>query len=372
MDSNSSNFSCLARDLLSRDSVTESEWSLSEAERGSAGVYIISTILFLCTLIGIPLNAAVLGALIHNKFWKSPSLFLLFNLALVDLLSGVFIFIFMVVPGLSGGVYTFGNSDYERCNSCQAGVVMVIWMLYTAIHIVGAMSLDRLIYIKKPLQYDKWVTVPRLVVVVIIIWLVCFVLAIPPLFGFGVIGFSPIVGTCSTIFQARSHVGPGYIYVALLVIEVTIPLGILVVSNIWLLCFVRKGIKNRFSNTYHENSNATILEVNKQAKKKYVAQQIRMVKVFGSIFISNFVTWIPIIFVLIAITTADIPPAVFGLVFLCFLVQSVIHPMIESLLSARIRKIAQKLFCRCRRREGPVTATKMSTLSNSGVHTIGK
>jgi len=93
MDSNSSNFSCLARDLLSRDSVTESEWSLSEAERGSAGVYIISAILLLCTLIGIPLNAAVLAALIHNKFWKTPSLFLLFNLALVDLLSGVFIFI---------------------------------------------------------------------------------------------------------------------------------------------------------------------------------------------------------------------------------------------------------------------------------------
>lgn len=234
MDSNSSNFSCLDRDLLSRDSITESEWRLNDEVRGSAGVYFISTILLLCTLIGIPLNAAVLGALIYNKFWRLPSTFLLFNLALVDLFSCVFIFIFMVVPGLSGGDYKYGSSDYERCNACQAGVVVVIWMLYTAIHIVGVMSLDRLVYIKKPLQYEKWITVPRLAVALTIIWLICLVLAIPPLFGFGVIGFSPIVGTCSTRFEVNTDVGPGYLYIVLLVIEVTIPLGVLLVSNIWL------------------------------------------------------------------------------------------------------------------------------------------
>ena len=374
MERNTSNFSCLDVDSLSHSSITEEAWSLSEQERGSAGLYTIAAFLVLCTVIGILLNGAVLVVLIYSKFWRLPSTFLLFNLVLVDLLSCIFIMIFLAVPELMGGVYSFGASDYERCQSCQAGVVIVVWLIFTSMHIIALMSLDRLVYIKKPLQYEKWITVPRLAVALVILWIFCLILSIPPLFGFGIIGFSQNVGTCATLFEARTQVGAGYLYIGFLVAEVTIPLGVLVVCNIWLLCFVRKGIKDRFKNTYEDEGTSTISEVNKKAKKKYIAQQIRMVKVFGSIFVSNFVTWIPVMFVLIAIPLTGVPPAAFSIVFLCFLVQSVIHPMIESMLSARVRKLAKKYFCSCcsHKKRNTVIGTKMSTLSISGIHNTVK
>ncbi len=361
---------CLSSNL-SREDVTEEAWSLNATERGSNSVYAISSILFICTVAGSLLNIFVLAALVYNKFWRVPSTFLLFNLALVDLLTCAFILPFMTVAGFAGGVFIFGSSDYERCHSCQAGVVIVIWMLYTSMHIIAIMSLDRLIYIKRPLQYDKWITIPRMAVILLVIWIFCLLLCIPPLFGFGVIGFSRVVGTCAPLFTTRSHLGPGYYYIGFLVLEVMIPLGVLVISNIWLLCFVRKGIKSRFENTYQEKGDARISEVNKQAKKKYIAQQLRMVKVFGSIFVSNFVTWSPIVFVFIAMAAiglSNVPPAALGIVFFCFLIQAVIHPMLESLLSARVRKIAKKIFCvRCMKKSIE-NITQRSTLCNSGVH----
>ena len=363
------NFSCLDPDL-SRVNITEEVWSLARDE-GVTGVVAISSILLIFTILGLLLNGAVLVALAYNKFWKIPSTFLLFNLALVDFLTCAFIMPFMAVPGLAGGHYNFGNNDYDRCQACQAGVVIVVWLLYTSMHIIATMSLDRLVYIKRPLEYEKWITVPRLAIVLAAIWIICLILAIPPLFGFGVIGFSQIVGTCSTLFSTRTRLGPGYLYVAFLVLEVMFPLGLIVIANIWLLCFVRKGIKNRFENTYQQKGDAQISEVNKKAKKKYIAQQIRMVKVFGSIFVSNFATWAPVIVVFLAIGAIglnNVPPAAFGVIFFCFLIQSVVHPMLESLLSARVRKLAKKVFCVCCLRKKVAVATKMSTLSNSGIH----
>ena len=337
------------------------------------GVAVISSILVIFTIVGLLLNGAVLAALVYNKFWKIPSTFLLFNLALVDFLTCAFIMPFMAVPGLAGGHYNFGNNDYDRCQACQAGVVIVVWLLYTSMHIIATMSLDRLIYIKRPLEYEKWITVPRLAIVLAAIWIICLILAIPPLFGFGEIGFSQIVGTCSTLFNTETSVGQSFLYILFLVLEVMFPLGLLIVTNIWLLCFVCKGIKNRFANTYQQKGEAKISEVNKQAKKKYIAQQIRMVKVFGSIFASNFATWAPVVVVLLAIGAAGddgVPPAAFGVIFLCFLIQSVVHPMLESLLSARVRKLAKKVFCVCCLHKKARVA-KNVTLNKNGTHNTG-
>ena len=357
------NFSCLDPNL-SHENITEEAWSLDESDRDSKGQLVLSSFLFIVAVIGIALNASVMVALSYHKFWKTRSLFLLFNLVLVDFLSSAMIIPFMAIPGLAGGVYNYGSNDYERCQSCQAGVVIVVWLIFTSMHIIALMSLDRLVYIKKPLQYEKWITVPRLAVALVILWIFCLILSIPPLFGFGYIGFSRNVGTCATLFEVQTQVGPGYLYIGFLVAEVTIPLGVLVVCNIWLLCFVHKGIKDRFKNTYEEKGTSTISEVNKKAKKKYIAQQIRMVKVFGSIFASNFVTWIPVVIVLIVIGATELSPAAFSIVFLSFLIQSVVHPLIESTLSARVRKLAKKVFCCFKHNKKERNMTKVSTLDN--------
>ena len=343
------NFSCLDPDL-SRVNITEERWSL-DADEDMTGVAVISSILVIFMVVGIPLNAVVLVALTYNKFWRNPSTFLLFNLSLVDFLTCILIKPFLVVPGLVGGVYNFGNSDYERCQVCQAGVIIVVWLIYTSIHILAIMSLDRLVYVIRPLDYEKWFRVHRLAIVIIAIWIICVVLAIPPLFGFGAIGFSKIIGTCTILISVQTRLGPSHLYLVFSVLEVLFPLGLMIASNIWLIYIVCKVIKNRFVKTYQQKRDATLSEVNKQTKKKYIAQQIQVLKVFGSIFAFYFCTWIPVLviefFVIVTIGLDRVKPAAFGVVYLCFLVQSVIHPMLESLLSMRVRNLAKKIFYTC-------------------------
>jgi len=359
-----SNFSCFDPDL-SRNSVIPEAWSLRE-DQDATGVIVIGVILMVAVAIGIPWNAAVLAALIHKKFFKQPSTFLLFNLATVDLLTCIIIIPFQAVPGLIGGRYTLGNSDYTRCQSCQGGIIVIIWLLYSSLHLVAVMSVDRLIYIRKPLQYDKWITVPRMAVVVIVVYVVCLLVAIPPLFQLGAIQFSFNVGTCSTLFSVTTRVGPSYLLIVFYLLEAIVPVGTLIISNILLIVFVRKTVRDRFNSTY---KSAGEDQVNHRARKTYNEQQFRMVKVFGSIFVSNFLTWTPSILLIIivgAIGFSSVPPGVFGLVFLCFLLQSVIHPILESMLSGKVRAIARKLFCFCcKKKESPVNIkTKASELSS--------
>ena len=360
------NFSCFDPHL-SRVDVTDEVWTLKD-DQDRDGVIVIASFLLLFMLVGVPWNLTVLAALIYNKFFKHPSTFLLFNLAMVDLLTCALVIPFQAVPGLHGGVYNLGSSDYRRCQACQTGVILVGFLLYMSMHLIALMSVDRLIYIMKPLDYEKWITVPRMVVVVIVLWVLSFILAIPPLFQFGAIGFSQYVGTCSTIFGATTPVGPSYLYILFLVLEAMIPLGVLIVANIWLLYFVRKGIDKRFKNTYQDTGDA-IKEVNLQAKKKYIAQQIRMAKVFGSIFISNFITCSPAIVVIFVVASAgidNVPASAFVLVFLSFLSQSVIHPMLESCLGGTIRKLVKKVCCTCSvycTRKESVNVTKVSSVS---------
>ena len=87
--------------------------------------------------------------------------------------------------------------------------------------------------------------------------------------------------------------------------------------------------------------------MNKQAKKKYMAQQIQILKVFGSIFASNFATWGVLVIVNIVLTVGskNVPPAAYGITYLCFLFQFVIHPVLESCLSVRVRTMAKKIVC---------------------------
>lgn len=194
-------------------------------------------------IVGLPLNGAVLVGLTYDKFWMIPSAFLLFNLSLVDILSCIMIASFLL-PHLTTGACNFGSSDYNCCLICQTRVVMLFWLMIISMHIMPAMSLDRLIYIKKPIQYDKWVTIPPLTILLFAIWIISLLLPTAPLYGFGGIGFSKDVGACISLITSLTKLGPSYMYVLFVLIELIFPFSILFVTNIWLLFIILKGLKS--------------------------------------------------------------------------------------------------------------------------------
>ena len=63
------------------------------------------------------------------------------------------------------------------------------------------MASDRLLYIKWPFVYKERVTAARATAAVTVVCIFCFLVSIPPVFGFGEIKFSNALGTFSVILN---------------------------------------------------------------------------------------------------------------------------------------------------------------------------
>ncbi len=344
---------CFTEDS-SGDGITEEAWILNPDNPTQESSLATSIILLAFVIIGLPWNSIILIRLCRDKFYKEPSSFLLFNLVLVDLLTCLLVMPFQTAPGLAGGRYTLGQSDYQLCLTCYAGVMTIICLLYVSIHLLAVMSVDRLVYIVRPLHYDKIVTVPRTVAAILVIWILCIILSTPPSFQFGVIAFSQNLGTCSLLLSSEMSIHPPYYYMLFLILEVTFPLVVLFTANIWLLLVLRKTFKKRLKMDQVSVSvqSSSSREHNQRVKSVYNKRQLRMVKMFASIFISNIATWLPIIAALVVIgigSSSNTPPGIYSMVFLCFLSQSIIHPIVESCLIGSIsitcmKRYANRLF----------------------------
>ena len=118
---------------------------------------------------------------------------------------------FNIFVGIKGE-YVFGNSDQQRCAVCQTGIFVII-LPWVSLHTLALISVDRFIYLKRPMKYSTIVTKWRMLVTIAVMWVFCTVLFLPPLFGFGEINFSYTVATCTLKFVGKTHIAPNYNYI---------------------------------------------------------------------------------------------------------------------------------------------------------------
>ena len=354
-------FTCSAPDL-SRTSVNESVWTLEAEDRAHLdSVRSIAAFQIIYVVLGVPWNLVVIGVILVNKLFSKPTHLLLLSLAVSDLLICICVMPFNIITALAGRFF-IGSSDYARCQVCHFYVITIIVMIYVSLFIVALMAIDRLIYIKYPLQYQNIMTIKKMSVMVVVVWTFCILIGLPPVFGFGEIRFSNIVGSCTTIFSAETTVGPSVYYIIMLVVIALFPFFTTLVANVWLLIVIRKTIRRRFTRkmTTTMSLPATGQPSFERArsvhkiKSNFNQQQISLAKVFGAIFIVNTITWIPTVFISFAsgaVGSENVPPEAFSFVFLAFLSQPAIHPMLEAFLVKKIRDTMMKyVFC-CKRRE---------------------
>ena len=147
---------------------------------------------------------------------------------------------FNIFVGIKGE-YVFGNSDQQRCAVCQTGIFVII-LPWVSLHTLALISVDRFIYLKRPMKYSTIVTKWRMLVTIAVMWVFCTVLFLPPLFGFGEINFSYTVATCTLKFVGKTHIAPNDIYVSLLAIEGSIPITILFVMYVWIVYIIRSSL----------------------------------------------------------------------------------------------------------------------------------
>ncbi len=182
--------------------------------------YATSAIVSLIFLIGVPWNMLVICTIVKKRLYSNPTIMLLLNLAITNLLLGLLVMPLNIIAGFAGE-YLFGKTDAIRCHVCQTGVFLIL-LLWVSIHTLSLMAVDRFIFLKRPLDYKVLVT-PKRMLVAIIIWIICTVVSIPPLFGFGEIKFSFTVSTCVPNLVGMTHMAPNYYYYTLLLVAGLLP-----------------------------------------------------------------------------------------------------------------------------------------------------
>ena len=340
---------------LSRNSVSHDQWMIFEPFQDSSPGVAAVTILFF--LIAFPLNIFIIVSILWKRLLKQPAHLLILNLAITDLLTTVFIMPINITSEIALE-YIFGPSDFVRCQVCQTGIIFTILTL-VSLHNIALLSLDRFLFIYIPMRYKKTVTIRYTIAILLAVWVLCTILSIPPLFGFGEVRLSTTVGNCFFSFFGETSVSRNIYYVLLILLEALIPLGILIVTNVWLLCLIHRHAKRIFKMRLSVNvSNAAKQQhrntLQRKIHKKHNKQQLQLLRVFGAIFIANLVTWLPAIGLAITapIVNFDLVPAgVIAFAYLTYLSQSVIHPLLEACFIHELRDIVRRWFYCCRWRQ---------------------
>ena len=109
--------------------------------------YAVSAILLLLFLTSVPWNLLVIGVILcKKKLCSQPTILLMLNLSITNLLLALLIMPFSIVSGIKGE-YVFGETDLVRCRVCQIGIA-VVTLPWISIHTLCLMAIDRFIYLK--------------------------------------------------------------------------------------------------------------------------------------------------------------------------------------------------------------------------------
>ena len=229
-------FSC---SNFSNDNVTSWLWSISPYFR--VATLTKSSFLILFMLIGIPWNLLLIVIIIKKHLFQQPAILLLLNLAVTNLLLCLLVMPMNIIPAIAGE-FIFGSSDYARCRVCHLTLIMSI-LLLMSVHNIALLSLDRFLYVKKPLQYQNIVTLKRVTAILVLCWLVITAFSILPVFGVGLVIFTEVLSACVLTWGVKG-LNIHYVYYWVFVVCACLTsVTIFVITNIWMLCIMRKSLK---------------------------------------------------------------------------------------------------------------------------------
>lgn len=352
--SSSYEFSCF--ESVSRNSVHELAWSVArpgiDFDTVSNG-YGIAAVIILFFLVGLPWNAVVIGIIIKKRLFTDPPMLLLLNLAFANFLACIIIMPFNIISGIAGE-YIFGGSDQTRCRVCQTGIALLLLPIVST-HTLALMAVDRFIYLKKPLTYHLIVTPWRMLMAIASVWLICILLALPPLFGLGEIQFSYTLATCTVLISRETRIAPNYIYSLVLIGEGAVPFLTLCVMYVWILYITRVFLSKSLRRTLAASDGQR--ESRQNVMKEYSKNQLLLVRVFGIIFTSNIVTWLPLVPLAISVAVLDagqVPTVVYTIAYVSYISSTVIHPILQACLTQGIRTTIKDWFSSlCKRTRYP-------------------
>lgn len=309
-------------------------------DRTSALLTSAFSLLFL--LLGLPLNLLVLLTILHQRLYMQPTTLLLMNLVISDLTLLLLVMPFQIVIGVANE-FVFGSTDLVRCRMCTASDMLTTLFVLSSLFTIAMMSLDRFLFIYRPLHYNRLFTPLRAAVLVAVSWLVSVLVALPPAFGFGDVVFDRNFGLCL--------IPESLDYLLLVFVVVVLLVAAIVFCNVWVAYIVCRNIR-RIYKVQRSFSTDAERKAGDQMRKKRHQKQLYALRVFGGLICSNVILWLPLFLLAIygatLVTVFILPNVLYACVFVVFYSQALVHPLLETLLLSDIREqIKRRLLCCC-------------------------
>ena len=334
MDSFASEFLSVCANV---SNVTSEVWLVQDRTSGTS----IAVFLLLFLVIGLPWNLLVIVTIVKQKLYTQPTIILLLSLVITDLILLVFHLPLVTIVGFHGE-FIFGNSDHSRCLVCRnSGFISLIFVL-NSIFTIALMSIDRFLFIYRPLHYNRYITKWRTVVAIAAAWLVAVVFSILPLTGFGNIIYSDRIAAC--VVEASFD---GSIYPALLLSIMCLAVLPIIVCNMWLCIIVLRNIRAIYNIRVPLDDPTS--SYSRNVKRKRREKEAHLIKVFGILFCSNVLTWFPVVVVyILEVSGVTVSIQAIAATEVFFLSQTVVHPIIETTLIKEVRvPLKSLIFCCC-------------------------
>ena len=314
----------------SSNSVTEEYWVLEGKYRVNGQVTAAFMLLFLA--VGLPWNIMVVITVLKKRLYHQPAILLLLNLVVTDILMLLIHLPIIAVTGIAGE-YLFGSTDMMRCWFCTTGFISVT-LIMNSLFVVALMSLDRFLFIYKPLEYERKATPRKTLAAITVIALVSVTIgsssyAVPEAMYFRRSSLSCIL----------NH--PKYGYIVLVITAAFIALAVIIVCNIWTIYIVQKNIKAVYKvrkSLHNRDKESYSQGLSEILSKKCHKKQLHLFRVFGGLLLSNTIAWIPTILVEMSGFIYNTPLSISSPAYILFLSQVAVHPILETTLISDVRE----------------------------------
>ena len=217
-------------------------WFIDNYHEILVGGQVAAAFLLLFLLIGLPLNLTVMTLILKKKLYKKPSLVLMFNLMLSDLIYILLVIPVQIATAITREFWSVLRSDSTKCVACKVGSVVPAVFLLISLLTISFMSFDRFLFLYKPLRYNQLLTSVRVSIVLTVMWIISIIVAILPLVNFGHIRFDLLFLTCAED-TSGTFSDTDLTYGVFISVVYSIPIVLLIIFNLLVVFIILKNVR---------------------------------------------------------------------------------------------------------------------------------
>ena len=277
----------------------------------------------LATAIGIEMvtgfvtNSFVLIlTLCYLKAWKQPSTIFLTNMLLTNLITVLLVMPFSVIT-CATGEWIFGNTIDQKVAVCKFSAYISSYSVVAITLSLVLLSFDRFFFIVKALQYEKYMTVNKAVIIVAASWILVAIMVSPPLYGFGNFEFSSSYGICISGFENEVAFSI-YTFIVCSCFVMSI-----VVTSTWTFCYIRKYLKKRNKRKLRESV--------------YISQKRKLIGLFGTLIIIHIICYSLAITAAAIGSVTNLPFGLYATVFFMLMLITTLSPLAQAYFRTDVR-----------------------------------